>query len=132
MFEEYKNDVEFVVVYIREAHAIDSRSPMQTKEMIEDPINLIERTSVAKICVTKMKLRPIPAVVDRLDDKVNKAYKGWPDRMFLVGKDGKMAYSGGRGPFGFSTEELTAAIDKELAANKASKGVVEADTKKGE
>ncbi len=121
MYEQYKGDVEFLVVYIREAHAIDSRSPMQTKEMIEDPINLIERTAVAKICLTKMELRPIPAVVDRLDDKTNSAYKGWPDRMFLVGRDGKMAYSGGRGPFGFSTEDLTKAIDKEIAKNKQSK-----------
>ena len=118
MFEEYKGEVEFLVVYIREAHAIDSRSPMRTAEMIEDPINLIERTTVAKTCMTKMELRPIPAVVDRLDDKVNSAYKGWPDRLFLVGKDGKMAYSGGRGPFGFSTQDLTSAIDKELATIK--------------
>lgn len=118
MYEQYKDDVQFVVVYIREAHAIDSRSPMQTKEMIEDPINLIERTSVAKVCMTKMELRPIPAVVDRLDDKTNQAYKGWPDRMFLVGKDGKMAYSGGRGPFGFTPDDLMKAIDAELAKTK--------------
>ncbi len=103
------------MVYIREAHAIDSRSPGQTAEMIEDPINIAERTSVAKVCLTKLELRPIPAVVDRLDDLANKAYKGWPDRLFLVGKDGKMAYSGGRGPWGFSTEELTKAIDAQLA-----------------
>jgi hypothetical protein len=121
MYEQYKNDVQFVVVYIREAHAIDSRSPMQTKEMIEDPITLIERASVAKVCLTKMELRPIPAVVDRLDDKTNQAYKGWPDRLFLVGKNGKMAYSGGRGPFGFSTEDLTKAIDAELAKSKPAK-----------
>ena len=121
MYEQYKDDVQFVVVYIREAHAIDSRSPGQTKEMIEDPITLLERAAVARICLTKMELRPIPAVVDRLDDKVNTAYRGWPDRMFLVGKDGKMAYSGGRGPFGFSTEDLTKAIDKEIAKNKQTK-----------
>ena len=66
MYEQYKNDVQFVVVYIREAHAIDSRSPMQTKEMVEDPINLIERTAVAKVCLTKLELRPIPAVVDQI------------------------------------------------------------------
>ena len=121
MYKQYKNDIQFVVVYIKEAHAIDSRSPRQTKEMIEDPISLVERTAVAKVCLTKMQLRPIPAVVDRLDDKVNAAYRGWPDRMFLVGRDGKMSYSGGRGPFGFSTEDLTKAIDKEIAKNKQAK-----------
>ena len=110
------------MVYIREAHPIDSaRMPRYGEEMIEDPINLAERNAVAKICMTKMELRPIPAVVDRIDDKVNKAYSGWPDRLFLVGKDGKMAYSGGRGPRGFVPEQLARAIETEVAKNKAQK-----------
>jgi hypothetical protein len=71
--------------------------------------------------MTKLELRPIPAVVDRLDDKVNQAYRGWPDRLFLVGLDGKMAYSGSRGPFGFAPDELAAAIDKELAKTRQAK-----------
>lgn len=68
--------------------------------------------------MTKLALRPIPAVVDRLGDKVNHAWRGWPDRLFLVGKDGKVAYSGGRGPFGFAPEELAEAITKELARDR--------------
>jgi len=120
LYESYKNDVQFLVVYIREAHPIDSLSmPRYEEEMIEDPINDIERTAVAKICMAKMALRPIPAVVDRIDDKANNAYRGWPDRLFLVGKDGKMAYSGGRGPGGFRPDELRDAIEKELARIKA-------------
>jgi hypothetical protein len=75
----------------------------------------VERAGVARMCMTKLELQGIPAVVDRLDDKVNKAYSGWPDRLFLVGRDGKMAYSGGRGPGGFRPDELARAIKKELA-----------------
>ncbi len=117
------------MVYIREAHAIDSRSPMAIADMIEDPITDIERNKVAKICMTKMELRPIPAIVDHVDDKVASAYQARPDRLFLVGKDGKMAWSGGRGPFGFSTDELADAIAKELAKIKGQ--AVEATQKKG-
>lgn len=84
--------------------------------MVEDPITDEERTAVASTCVKELKLDMIPAVIDRMDDRVNKAYQGHPDRLFLVGRDGKMAYSGGRGPRGFKTEELEAAIKKELKA----------------
>ncbi len=113
MYETYNQDVEFLLVYIREAHALDSRSP-STFELIEDPITDLERQSVAKTCMAKLALDPIPAVLDRIDDKVNDAYKGWPDRLYLVGKDGNIAYGGGRGPFGFKPDELEDAIGAEL------------------
>ena len=103
-------------MYIKEAHALDSRSPMPFG-MIEDPITDEERSTVASTCVKEMGLEMIPALVDRMDDRVNRAYKGWPDRLFLVGRDGKMAYSGGRGPFGFKPDELEAAIAVELKKN---------------
>ena len=103
-----------MVVYIREAHAIDGRSPNYSV-LVEDPISDAERASVARTCMAKMELRPIPAVVDGVDDKVGKAYSAHPDRLYLVGKDGKIAYAGGRGPFGFSVDELIDAIKKELA-----------------
>ncbi len=57
----------------------------------------------------------IQAVVDGVDDVANQAYAGWPDRLYLVGKAGKIAYAGGRGPFGFKPDELEAAITGELA-----------------
>lgn len=79
--------------------------------LVEDPINLGERSKVATTCVQDLNL-PMPAVVDQLDDKVNQAYKGWPDRLYLVGKDGKLAYAGGRGPFYFSCDELEDALKK--------------------
>ena len=135
LYETYKGDVEFLIVYIREAHPIDSlRMPMYGEEMIEDPVNDLERTKVAAVCMTKMELRPIPAVVDRIDDRANNAYRGWPDRLFLVGKDGKMAFSGGRGPGGFIPEQLARAIETEVAKNKAQKGkgqALEAEAKAG-
>ena len=112
IYESYKSDVEFYIVYIREAHAIDSRSP-SSFELVQDPIDLTERRSVASTCVDKLDL-PMPAVVDKLDDKVNQAYKGWPDRLYLVGVDGKLSYGGGRGPFFFSPDEWEAAIKAEL------------------
>ena len=53
---------------------------------------------------------PMPALIDGVDDKVGKAYGGWPDRLYLVGKDGKITYAGGRGPFGFDPDAWERAI----------------------
>ena len=110
MYEKYKDRVEFLVVYIREAHPIDGHLPMEFG-MIEDPVTAIERLRVAKQCVTGLKLA-MPAIVDKLDDAVSTAYHGWPERLYLVGKDGKLAYVGGPGPFQFEPGELEQAIIK--------------------
>ena len=108
------------MVYIREAHALDSRSPMggNGAPIVEDPKNIGERKQVAKVCMTKLALEPIPALIDDVDDKVNTAYGAWPDRLYLVGVDGKIAYHGGRGPFGFKPDQLVEAIEAELAKPK--------------
>jgi hypothetical protein len=48
----------------------------------------------------------MPVLVDRIDDRVDGLYAGWPERMFVVGRDGKIAYSGRQGPWGFKPEEV--------------------------
>ena len=113
MYNEYKDDVQFLMVYIREAHAIDSTSPSSFLA-IEDPIDFLERQEVCTACVDDLNI-PIPAIIDHLDDRVNKAYAAHPDRMYLVGKNGKIAYAGARGPSGFKPDELEKAITRELS-----------------
>ena len=44
---------------------------------------------------------------------------GWPDRLYLVGVDGKVVYKGGRGPFGFRPADLSTAIEKYLSTIEA-------------
>lgn len=116
MWQTYGNDIQFFVVYIREAHALDSRSPMggNGNPILEDPVSQSERNEVAAVCMSKLALEPMPALVDNMDDAVNDDYSAWPDRMYLVGRDGTIVYHGGRGPFGFKPEELEAAILEEL------------------
>ena len=112
MYEAHKNDVAFFVVYIREAHPTDGHLPMEFG-MIEDPITATERHAVAKRCVDALEI-PIPAIVDGMDDAVSVAYHGWPERLYLVGRDGKIAYAGGPGPFQFEPDELEQAIQAAL------------------
>ena len=35
---------------------------------------------------------------------------GWPDRLYLIGRDGRVAFQGDQGPFGFRPEQLEEAI----------------------
>jgi hypothetical protein len=116
MWEDYGDEVEFFVVYIREAHALDSRSPAggNGTPIVEDPITLEERNQVAEVCMAKLALEPMPALVDDMQDTANNSYSGWPDRLYLIGRDGNVAYHGGRGPFGFTPDALEKAIVAEL------------------
>lgn len=102
MYQDYKDVADIYIVYIREAHAADSSWPVPyAKEKgITDHTNFGERCEVAERLVKDKKLT-IPCLVDAMDNNANKAYSGWPDRLFIVRKDGKLGIAGGRGPFGF-------------------------------
>ena len=67
------------MVYIKEAHAMDSMMPSSFGG-VEDPITDEERHQVCVRCIDDLGI-PIPAVVDDMDDSVNRAYGAWPDRL---------------------------------------------------
>lgn len=112
-----KDKVEFRLIYIREAHAVDSRSPMGPigGRVVEEPVSVEERIVLAKECCVALKLGKLPMAVDGLDDAASKNYAAWPDRLFLIDGDGKFAYVGAPGPKGFDPEALEAAIKKLFA-----------------
>jgi hypothetical protein len=117
LWRNHREKIEFFVVYIREAHATDSVWPMTGPDspFVEEPLDARERMGVARRCMSALALRPMPALVDGLDNRVDEAYEAWPDRMFLVDREGRIAYRGGPGPFGFDPDELAEAITRELA-----------------
>jgi type I thyroxine 5'-deiodinase len=119
--------VQFLTIYIREAHPVDgwwlggglaglilkmSRSKAATD--IYDPKTIEERRAVAGQCESTLQYG-IRTYVDEMDDAVSDAYAALPTRLYLVGLDGRVAYAGGPGPFGFKPAELRAAIEAYLA-----------------
>jgi type I thyroxine 5'-deiodinase len=72
-----------------------------------------ERAKVAGECQKGLKLS-MPMLIDGMDNKVNEAYTAWPDRLYIVGKDGKVAYKGGPGPGGFNPREMEQALARVL------------------
>jgi hypothetical protein len=117
MWERFGDRVAFVVVYIREAHPEDGWVISMNRDSdiaIQDPTTDEERHSVAASCAINLGIR-MPVVVDKVDDTLARAYGGLPDRLYLIGKGGRVAYQGARGPFGFQPADLEAAIEIELA-----------------
>ena len=114
--KKYSKDVQFFIVYTREAHAIDSDRP-NSRSQVEQPISTEERRKVASKFLTDMKLKEVPALLDDIEDTAAKSYASLPDRLFLIGKDGNISYAGDRGPRGFRPGELEDAIVEELENN---------------
>jgi len=104
----YRDRVQFFVVYVREAHAADGRSPDRATS-INEPRTADERADVARTCSTRLALH-LPMLIDGMDNAVERAYDAWPDRIYVVGRDGKVHHRGGHGPFGFDTDELGAVL----------------------
>jgi hypothetical protein len=99
-------------VYVREAHPTDGwrmASNDRVGIVVAQPRTTPERTAVAAHCCTALKIS-MPLVVDTLDDRVGHAYSGMPDRLYVVGRDGRVVYKGGRGPFGFNPAEMEQAL----------------------
>ncbi len=101
--KKYKDDAEFFVVYIREAHAADSAwpEPIEGEEAINTPKTYGERVTIANKCYKKLNIK-IPCLIDDIDNSTEQAYEAWPERIFLVDTDGKIAVRAERGPWGFA------------------------------
>jgi hypothetical protein len=54
--------------------------------------------------------------VDTIADQVERAYAGWPDRMYILDPVGKIIYKGDEGPRGFkpSLEQAPTILDRLL------------------
>ena len=134
LYVKYHERVQFLIIYIREAHPVDGwwlgggawgkllkarKSKAATD--IYDPKTIEERCTVARRCEVELKYE-IPTYVDEIEDTVNKAYAAIPTRLYLIGLDGRVAYAGGLGPFGFKPAELGTAIAEYLAKVNSASG----------
>jgi hypothetical protein len=130
LYDRYHDQVQFLMIYIREAHPVDGwwlgRPPFKwlmkfystmVATDVYDPQTIEERRSVAGRCDVALQYG-IPTLVDEMDDGVTKAYGAWPTRLYLVGLDGRVVYGAGLGPFDFKPANLEKAIQgylRELA-----------------
>ncbi len=106
-------------MYILEAHPTDvwtMQSNVRDGVLFRSPKDESERVSVAGVCMRKLGIK-FPALVDGFDNRVESAYTGWPDRLYLIAPGGQVLYKSKPGPFGFHPQDLAAAIEHAVNSN---------------
>lgn len=78
--------VHFVVVYSREPHA--GEGPFAN---IEQPKTMEHRCSNAQLCREELSINRT-MVIDTMDSAVQEAYGGLPNMVFIIDREGKVAY----------------------------------------
>lgn len=108
----------FLVVYITEAHPSDvwqMDDNVKDKVVFSTPRSEEERAFVAGACVRKLGIE-IPAVLDEFGNSTESEYTAWPDRIYLIDANGKIAFKTPPGPFGFKPDTLESALKKVTTA----------------
>lgn len=98
----------FLLVYNGKAHPSDCRQShanVRQKILVKQPTTFNERVAVATATFAKLDLR-MPSVIDKLDERVNRACNVTPDRLHLIGVNGKIIDQGASGPRGFNPADL--------------------------
>ena len=108
-----------------EAHPVNlwqTESNVREGISVTSPTNVEERYAVAGLCMVRLSLK-IPAVIDDMDNTTQDGYAAHPDRLYIVDRDGRIAYKSKPGPFGFKASEMAEALKQLLAVAPAQAGL---------
>ena len=103
-------------MYIAEARAVDEchiESNAQEEICIPQHTTMDERLAAARRDVRRLKLT-IPVLVDVLDNAVSRQFAAWPERIYIIGSDGHIAFMGGPGPYDFEPDAAAQALEAPL------------------
>ena len=117
IFEAHKDNIEFFLIYVCEAHPPDGWQTPQNlyEEVIYDaPTTDDERAEVGNACQIALNLK-YPMLIDSIDDDVERKYVASPIRLFVIDEAGIITYAGDQGPRGFNPDSWEAAIKKQTA-----------------
>ena len=129
LYEQYGDRVEFMVVYVREAHPTDKWWLAESRTLqtafalsgslartdVREPETLDERRRIAGSCFETLFEAKVPVFVDSMDDRVSTLYTAKPTRIYLIDEDGRVVYNPGIGPFGYNPDHLGREIEAHLA-----------------
>ncbi len=100
-------------MYIEEAHASDSWQMavnLEEKVVFASPRSFEDRAGVGATCVKELKVA-LPMVVDEIANRTERAYTAWPDRLYVLDAEGRIAYKSAAGPFGFKIDPVAHALE---------------------
>jgi len=110
LYQKYKDRAEFMMVYIREAHpgsvvSLPGKNGQNELQIVPQTSTRADRLTNLRQLISLTHIS-MPAVIDDESSSVKRDYAAWPDRLYVVGVDGKVVYKGRPGPYGFRTPEL--------------------------
>ncbi|MDC0033367.1 hypothetical protein OAJ57_02240 [Alphaproteobacteria bacterium] len=121
IFEAHKDNIEFFLIYVCEAHPSDGwQTPQNLYEEIifGAPTNDDERAEIGNACQIALDLK-YPMLIDSIDDDVERKYVASPIRLFVIDENGIITYAGEQGPQLFDPDSWEEAIKKQTAKNSA-------------
>ena len=109
--EKFQDLADFVTIYIAEAHPFESGDLSERYEFkYNTHKEMHDRLEAAEGLNRKIDLQ-YPLLVDFMDDKANKAYGAYPERLYII-LDGIIVYAGGKGPHGYKVTEVEQWLQK--------------------
>ena len=121
IFDNHRDKMQFLCVYIKEAHPEDNiggyraNANAEAGIVISQHVGIEDRAVAAAMCVLRLNLK-MPMALDDMGNQVEDAYRAWPDRLFVLNADGVITYRSEQGPFGFLPGDWEAAINDTIAA----------------
>ena len=118
IYQTHKDDIEFFLIYIHEAHAANGwQTPQNLYEEIiyDEPTSDDERAEVGQACQIALELK-LPILLDSIDNDVEKKYNSSPIRLYVIDEDGVLTFNGAQGPRGFDPDAWDEAIKQRIAA----------------
>jgi type I thyroxine 5'-deiodinase len=97
---------------VREAHPTDEwqmKSNGKDKDDVcyAQPKTLEQRVAIANDFTKRFKYS-VPFGIDEMNNAANDAYAAWPERLYILDENGRIAYKGGNGPFKYAPKEVRA------------------------
>ena len=102
----------------REAHAEGEDQVIRNLDenvIFEQPETADERAEIAATCMLRYNFS-FPMLLDGMDNDAEYKYQGWPDRLYVISSEGKIAYQGGLGPLYFDVDEFELELNKIVSA----------------
>ena len=116
IYETYKDDIDFFLIYIREAHPSDGgQTPQNLYDDVvyETPQTEDERAEIAGVCQINQDIR-LPMLLDGIDNDIESKYISAPIRLFVIDPDGTITFNGAPGPQGFDPDAWENAIREQV------------------
>ena len=116
IYDACKNDIDFFLIYIREAHPSDGwQTPQNLYDdvIFDTPETDDARAEIAGVCQISQDIR-LPMLLDGIDNDIESKYISAPIRLFVIDPEGRITFNGAPGPQGFDPEKWNDAIQAQI------------------